>query len=119
VKRLAVFPRSRREFAEFVNDGVCEIRFSMHAGKLVIAILRVPAMWMPGPIYKRFPQFWLLLGLLFIASSAYLGFQYKVAFWYAVLGLLCCAYGAALMLLREMKSKKNSQIDVEPATPEQ
>lgn len=76
-------------------------------------------MWMPGPIYNRVPQFWLLLGLLFIASSAYLGFQYKVAYWYAALGLLCCAYGAAVMLLREMKNHKNSQNDEETATPEQ
>ena len=26
-------------------------------------------MWIPTPIYERLPQFWLLLGLLFMASA--------------------------------------------------
>lgn len=57
-------------------------------------------MWIPSPIYERLPQFWFLLGLLFIASGLYLGFEFVLSFYYVALGGLCCVYAAAIFLMR-------------------
>jgi hypothetical protein len=43
---------------------------------------------------------WLLLGLLFNATGLYLGFDYSLSFWYIMIGWFCCAYGAAIFVLR-------------------
>jgi hypothetical protein len=47
-------------------------------------------MWIPTPIYERIPQFWLLLGLLFMSSGLYLGFDYDWSKFYYVVGVACC-----------------------------
>jgi hypothetical protein len=57
-------------------------------------------MWLPTPIYERVPQFWFLLGLLFIATGLYLGFEFALSFWYIAIGFSCCAYGAGIFLVR-------------------
>lgn len=57
-------------------------------------------MWLPTPIYERIPQFWLLLGLLFIALGLYIGFDFELIFFYLALGLVCVARGAWIQLLR-------------------
>ena len=57
-------------------------------------------MWLPAPVYERIPQFWFLLGLLFIAAGLYLGFEYVLSFYYCALGGLCCVYGLAIFLMR-------------------
>ena len=49
-------------------------------------------MWFPTPIYERIPQFWLLLGLLFMSSGTYLSFDYELSFAYFGLGFTCCAW---------------------------
>jgi len=49
-------------------------------------------MWLPTPIYERLPQFWLLLGLLFMTSGTYLGFDYTLSFFYFGLGFACCLW---------------------------
>jgi hypothetical protein len=57
-------------------------------------------MWLPTPIYERIPQFWFLLGLLFIATGLYLGFEYVLSFYYLALGGLCSVYGLSIFLVR-------------------
>ncbi len=57
-------------------------------------------MWLPTPIYERIPQFWFLLGLLFIATGLYLGFEFALSFGYMVIGWFCCAYSVAIFVLR-------------------
>ncbi len=57
-------------------------------------------MWIPTPIYERIPQFWFLLGLLFIATGLYLGFEFALSFWYIAVGFVCCAYSVGIFLLR-------------------
>ena len=49
-------------------------------------------MWLPTPIYKRVPQFWLLLGLLFMSTGTYLGFEFSLSFVYFGVGLGCIAW---------------------------
>jgi hypothetical protein len=49
-------------------------------------------MWFSTPIYERIPQFWLLLGLLFMSSGTYLSFDYELSFAYFGLGFACCAW---------------------------
>lgn len=64
-------------------------------------------MWIPSPIYERIPQFWFLLGLLFITAGLYLGFEYVLSFYYCALGSLCCVYAAAIFFMR-LNYRQNS-----------
>lgn len=57
-------------------------------------------MWLPTPIYERLPQFWLLLGLLFMASGTYLGFDYTLSFFYFGLGFACCLWSMWVFSVR-------------------
>lgn len=68
-------------------------------------------MWIPTPIYERLPQFWLLLGLLFMASGVFLGFDYWLAFVYFGVGFGCCGWSAWTMTMRI----KNRQAPAEQA----
>jgi hypothetical protein len=70
-------------------------------------------MWIPLPLYERIPQFWLLLGLLFIALGLYIGFDFELIFFYLALGVLCVARGIwiQLMRLRYREKRKESADD--------
>ncbi len=57
-------------------------------------------MWIPTPLYERLPQFWFLLGMLFIANGLYLGLDFVLAFVYFAIGLTCCTFGMGIALLR-------------------
>jgi hypothetical protein len=63
-------------------------------------------MWLPAPVYERIPQFWLLLGLLFMSSGTYLGFDYAFSFVYFGVGFACVSWGACVFLLR-LRHRKN------------
>jgi hypothetical protein len=83
-------------------------------------------MWIPTPIYDRVPQFWLLLGLLFMSSGTYLGFDYALTKLYFGAGLVCCLWSLWIfaMRLRNRKAlkaaKKNPLPDEEnPAKKQQ
>ena len=66
-------------------------------------------MWLPTPIYERLPQFWLLLGLLFMASGVFLGFEYWMSFVYLGVGLVCCVWSVCIVAMR---AKSRGEIDV-------
>ena len=57
-------------------------------------------MWLPTPIYERIPQFWLLLGLLFMTSGTYLGFDHSLSFVYFGVGFACCAWSLSIFSMR-------------------
>ncbi len=57
-------------------------------------------MWLPRPIYKLIPTFWLVLGLLFIAAGWALGFKFTVTFGYVAIGIACCFFGIGIFLTR-------------------
>lgn len=57
-------------------------------------------MWLPTPIYERIPQFWLLLGLLFMTSGTYLGFEYTLSFAYFGVGAICVVWSLMIFLKR-------------------
>ena len=57
-------------------------------------------MWLPGPVYERVPQFWLLLGILFMTSGAYLGFDYELTFLYFGVGVLCVVWSIGIFVVR-------------------
>lgn len=52
------------------------------------------------PIYERVPQFWFLLGLLFMSSGSYLGFDYSLTFMYFGVGLACTAWSLWIFIKR-------------------
>jgi hypothetical protein len=72
-------------------------------------------MWLPTPVYERIPQFWFLMGLLFIANGLYLGIDFAISLGYITVGVLCCAYGVGIALIR-MRRRKNKSVSSEPQT---
>ena len=73
-------------------------------------------MWPPRPIYERFPQLWFLLGLLFIATGLYLGFEFNLSFLYVMVGIFCCVFGVALFTLRMIERPK-TEMAMQPRKP--
>ena len=74
-------------------------------------------MWLPTPIYERLPQFWLLLGVLFMASGTFLGFDFGLTFVYFAVGFSCCMWSmwAFTMRLRNRITPQQTQHQAEPA----
>ncbi|MGI9199525.1 MAG: hypothetical protein ACR2QL_00600 [Woeseiaceae bacterium] len=70
-------------------------------------------MWLPTPIYERVPQFWLLLGLLFVSSGLYLGFDYRLSFAYLFVGALCVAWSVTILIRRSHFRSKPFQTMVD------
>jgi hypothetical protein len=65
-------------------------------------------MWLPASIYQRIPQFWMLVGVLFISSAVYMGLNYRYSVAYLGLGLLSVVWSGCVMLLRS-RGKQGSQ----------
>ena len=60
-------------------------------------------MRLPESVYKRLPQFWLLLGVLFIVTGAFLGTDYPVTYIYFALGVICVFWSFCIVALRPRK----------------
>lgn len=76
-------------------------------------------MWIPGPIYERIPQFYVLLGLLFMSSGLYLGFDYKLTLVYFGTGIFCFAWGVRIFIKRFVYRNAPEQAEQEqPADAE-
>jgi len=74
-------------------------------------------MRIPKPIYERMPHFWLLLGILFMSSGTFLGFDFGLSFVYFGVGFLCCMWSMRIftMRLRDRKAPQQTQHQAEPA----
>lgn len=72
-------------------------------------------MWLPTPLYERLPQFFFLLGLLFVAKGLYVGFSFSIAFVYVGFGLWCSAYGTGIYVVRLIRRKCKVESKVEAA----
>jgi hypothetical protein len=73
-------------------------------------------MWIPTPIYERLPQCLVLLGLLFISSGFYLGFDFEPSFVYFGTGIICLTWGVGIFIMRRSyrkgpQAQQESQID--------
>lgn len=71
-------------------------------------------MWLPTPVYERLPQFWLLLGLLFMSSGVYLGFDYDLSFVYFGVGAACVVWALAIFVKRLRYRKTPSHTSMQP-----
>ncbi len=66
-------------------------------------------------VFERLPMVWLLLGLLFMATGLYLGFEYKLTFVYLVVGAFCSLYGLLLFIfLRIERPRKSARSTLSP-----
>ena len=84
----------------------------------MVAIVRYfvrETVWIPTPIYERLPQFWLLLGLLFMSSGIYLGFGYTLTWVYFGTGVVCTARAIHVFLMRRTfrKAPQEEQVDAD------
>jgi hypothetical protein len=59
-------------------------------------------------VFERIPMVWLLLGLLFIATGLYLGFDYKLTFVYLIVGAFCSLYGLLLFIFLRIERPRRS-----------
>jgi len=66
-------------------------------------------MWLPTPIYERTPLLWLLMALLFVVLGLYIGFGYKLTYFYVLLGVVCGVRGVQVWRMR---------LDFRRATPD-
>ncbi len=57
-------------------------------------------MWLPAPIYERTPQLWLLMAVLFVVLGLYIGFAYKLTYFYVLLGIICAIRGIHVSRMR-------------------
>ena len=81
-------------------------------------------MQIPSFIQDRLPQFWLLLGVLFLATGTYLGFDYPVTFLYFAVGIVCIFWSFCIVVLRPRKpeytwTEPASVVDQAPSTDEE
>jgi disulfide bond formation protein DsbB len=72
-------------------------------------------MWLPTSVYERVPQFWFLMGLLFVLGGLYLGPNSPLSIMYLVIGILSCALGVAVTVHR-MKYRKSRSAQQESDT---
>ena len=63
-------------------------------------------MWLPTPVYERLPQFFFLLGLLFVGNVLYISFDFSISFVYIGFGLWCSAYGIGIFVVRTIRRAK-------------
>jgi len=73
-------------------------------------------MWLPKPVYERIPQFYFLVGLLFMANGLYLGFDFVLSFYYIGFGLISCCYGVGIFLMRLLNRQGQSPIQASATT---
>jgi len=59
-------------------------------------------MWIPAPLYKRAPQYWLFLGFFLVVTSTYLALETQQPYVLggAFVGLACCAWSAIIFWRR-------------------
>ncbi len=60
-------------------------------------------MKLPASVYERLPQFWLLLGVLFIVTGLLLGTEFPVTYIYFALGVACVFWSFCIVALRPRK----------------
>lgn len=65
-------------------------------------------MWLPKTVYERVPQYWLMLGLLFMSSGMYLGFGYRLSYFYFGVGLVCALWSMWTFSVR-LRNRMTSQ----------
>ncbi len=66
-------------------------------------------MWLPTPVYERLPQFWMLLGLLFMSLGTRLGFEYSLSFLYFAVGFICVGQSFCISVMRAI-SRRNPRV---------
>lgn len=71
-------------------------------------------MWLPTPIYERIPQFWLLIGLLFMSSGAYLGFDFALSFLYFYTGFACSIWSVWIFVQRRQHRNDPQHAETRP-----
>lgn len=64
---------------------------------------------LPTPVYERIPQFWFLLGLLFVANGLYLGLDIPISLGSVGIGFVCCLYGAGIAVVRIHNRRNRSE----------
>ena len=65
-------------------------------------------MWLPEPIYERLPHTYLVIGLLFIAGTLYIGLDAAMAEVYMGLGFVSLLSGFVVFLRRRTERARRA-----------
>ena len=65
-------------------------------------------MWLPKSVYNGLPQYWCVLGLLFVAFGLYLGVNDTFGLLFALIGALCLAFGVTVIRTRKQQAGTES-----------
>jgi hypothetical protein len=69
-------------------------------------------MWLPAPLYESLPYTCILIGILFISGTLYIGVSAPGATLYLACGLISTVYGAVVFVLRQTYRSAAQQIDM-------
>jgi Kef-type K+ transport system membrane component KefB len=76
-------------------------------------------MWLPSPVYERVPQFWLLIGILFMSSGAYLGLKFQLSYLYFGVGFLCVVWSLVTLIMRKRNRGTSADLVAAPTEEDQ
>lgn len=71
-------------------------------------------MLLPTSLYDRAPQFWLLLGLLFMTAGIYRGFGHALAFLYIGVGFFSLAWSFGIYVMRSRHRRARRRNTIQP-----
>ncbi len=66
-------------------------------------------MWIPKTVYERVPHFWMLIGILFVISAVFFGFDFPLSLAYLGIGLLCVVWSGCVIVLRTRRNKRTAE----------
>lgn len=76
-------------------------------------------MWLPTPVYERLPQFWILLGLLFMSLGTRLGFEFSLSFLYFAVGFICVGQSFCISVMRAISRRNPRVVEEKAEQPDQ
>jgi len=69
-------------------------------------------MWLPAPLYESLPYTYILIGILFMSGTLYIGVSAPGVTLYLACGLISTVYGAVVFVLRQTCRSAAQQIDM-------
>lgn len=70
----------------------------------------VAIMWLAKSAFGHIAQFYVLIGLLFVAGALYLGFDFQLAFCYIGFGVISFAFGVDIFMTRAQHRSANPTV---------
>ena len=67
-------------------------------------------MWLPNSMYRAAPTYWLLLGLMFVFTGAYVGFDSAWSYVFLATGAACSAWAVRIFSMRNPDDERDDNV---------